>query len=266
MRESCEAFRQAQIIKPYLKKCPDNEVQIIRPPSGHGGKVCEPCSSTNRIEQRKRESAQKRARRAKLKRHKMTAGIGAGNVVWTAPTTWRASVVDGPTLALHSPQPRRLNTFNVRLMAQAHQYELNGSISTATTAQNYVNVSQQERGVYSPSSQLFTATTSRVLQPQENGHDRVATEMRDETNLYHQYKTKTQGLPTATLDTPVYQEQQRQPVGLGISIADDVKWGQDPPETCSLNQWSFRKELEQWSIIFEEDNDVFDDARSFGEG
>ncbi|CAD6587920.1 MAG: hypothetical protein ASARMPREDX12_003052 [Alectoria sarmentosa] len=260
MREPCEAFLKAQAIKIYLNECPGVEIPIIRALSGHGGKVCEPCSKKNRNERRIRENAQKRARRTKLKRDKMTAGIGAGNVVWTAPNAWTASVVDAQIVALHSPQPRRLNTFKVKSVTQSLQYGLNSSISTATMAQNHVNVSQDERGVYSQSQQLFAATMSNVLQPQENGLDRIAIEMQDDLNLHHQHNSKPQDLPTTTLDVPIYPKQQSQQVGLGITIPEDAKWGQSHGEICSFNEWSFRMELQKWSTVFE-DNDDPDDAK-----
>lgn len=263
MRESCKEFQKARSIKPHLQKCPGNEIPVIRPLSGHGGKVCSRCSKKNKNEQRKRENAQKRARRAKLKRDKMTAGIGPGNVVWSAPNTWTASVVDAQTLALHSPPPRRRNTFSVRSMTQARQYGLNGSISTATMAQNHVNVSQDERRVYTQSHHLFAAKTSNHLQAPENVQDKTATEMHDITSLHHRYKRESPDLPSPMLDTPLYQkqqQQQRQPVGLGISIAndDDAKQGQSHTEMCYSNEWSFLMELKEWSTVFEEGDDPDD--------
>ena len=258
MRESCEAFQKAQAINPLLKECPVDEVQLIRSRSGHGGKVCLDCSSKNRDEQRKRENAQKRARRAKLKRDKMTAGIGAGNVVWTPPSTCAASVVDAQTVALHSPQPKRLNTSKVRSITQAYQCGLDGS--SATMAPNNVNAPQQGRGIYSRSRQLFTATSSHVPQSQGDDRDRVAIEMRDETKLHHPYRSDPQDVTTTKLDIPLYQEEQREEVGLGITMTNDTKCGQSHTETCSFSEWSFRMELNQWCTVFE-DNDDSEDAK-----
>ncbi|KAF6232313.1 hypothetical protein HO173_009418 [Letharia columbiana] len=255
MREPCEAFQKARTIKRHLKSCPGDEIPVIRPLSGHGVKVCGTCSKKNRNEQRKRENAQKRARRAKLKRNKMTAGIGAGNVVWAPPNTWPSIVVDSQTLALHSPQPKPLNDFNVRSMTQALQHGLNGSISTAMMSHNHVSVSQHERGVYSQSHQVLAATMSNALQLQEDGHDRIATEMRDDVTLHHQYKFESPDLPTTMLDVPVYQEQQCQHVGPGITMADDAKWEQSRTETCTFSEWSFRMELNEWSTVFDDNDD-----------
>lgn len=261
MKEACKSYEQARVIEPHLKKCPGKEIPVIRPLSGHGGKVCEPCSNTNRNAQRKRENAQKRARRAKLKRDKKTAGIGAGNVVWTVPNTWVASVVDPQTLALHSPQPRRFNTSSVRSMTHALQYKLNSSFGTATIAQDPVDVSLDELGVYSPYRELFAASVvSDVVQPQENGHDRIATEICDDADWHHQYKTSPQELQPTILEPSLYHKQQRQQVGLGIAMANDAKWVQSDSETCSLKEWSFRMELNNWSTVFEDDDDP-DDAK-----
>ncbi len=258
MREPCLAFRKAQVINSHLDSCPADEIQVIRPLSGHGGKVCEACRTKNRKEQRKRENAQKRARRAKLKRNKMTAGIGAGNVVWTAPKIWSPNVVDAQTLALHSPPTQRINTLKVRSTTQALQYALSGSLSTATMTQNHVDVSHHEHGIYSRSHQLFAATTSNILHPQEKGHDTIVTELRDDTQIHHHYESEPQDLSATLLDGPLYEDQKHQPVGLGISMPNDAKWGQYHPETCSFNEWSFRMELNEWSTVFDDDDHPYD--------
>ena len=260
MRDLCPVFQEAQAIKPHLKKCPVRDYEMIRPLSGHGGKVCAPCRKKNRDEQRKRENAQKRARRAKLKRDKMTAGIGAGNVVWTPPNTWAPSVVDAHTLALHSPQPQRFNTFKVRSMTQALQYELNGSISTETITHDHTNVSQDERGIYSQSRQIFAATMSDALQPQKNGHDMLATGIPEDNNLSSQHEDKTQDLTKTMIDDPEHQPQKHEQVGLGITIPNDAKWGESHAEPCSFSEWSFRMELNEWSTVFEDNGDS-DDAK-----
>lgn len=144
-------------------------------------------------------------------------------------------------------------------MIQARQYGLNGSISTATIAQNHVNVSQDERGVYS--RQRFATTRSEVLQLQGNVHDKTATEEGDNTNLHHQYKSELPpDFTPPMLDTPLYQKQQeRQPVGLGISIAnDDAKQSRSHTETCYSNEWAFLTELKEWSTVFEDGDDPDD--------
>ena len=233
MREPCKAFEKAQIIMPYLKKCPVDEIQVLRSPAGHGGRVCEGCRKNNRNEQRKRENAQKRARRAKLKKERMSSGIGNGNVVWTPPQMWTPSVVDEQTLALHSPQPQRL--FKVRSTTQALQYALNGGISTATMTEKHVDVSQHERGIYSKSRH---ATISNAPQPQ--GY--AVTKMHDDTDL-HQCLIEPQCLLTTPLDEPLYRGQKQQPVGLGITIASNAKWDQRITESYSVNEWSCRMEL-----------------------
>lgn len=296
MREPCDAFKEAQDIEAHLETCPGREIKVIRAPSGHGGRVCETCRKTNRDEQRKRENAQKRARRAKIKREKMTAGIGAGNVVWvppktclpsvvgtpntssssvmTTPNAWSSSVADSPhtpsssvvttpnscsssvagpptfvdELTLYSPQPRHLNTFNVRSMTQALHCRRNGSISTATLKETNVNY-KHERGVEYRSRQLFVATTSNVLQPQENDHDQIPGGIRDDASLHHDFPT--------SLDFPlyqdVYQDEQCEKVGLGITVADDAKRGPSHTETSWFS--NFQKELKGWSTIFEDNND-----------
>ncbi len=254
MRESCEAFQKMKAIKTHLKKCPVEEIQLTRSPAGHGGKVCGPCSKKNRDEQRKRENAQKRARRAKLKRDKMTAGIGAGNVVWTPPNTWASSVVDARTVALHSPQPQRLNTHKVLSSTQTLQYGLNGSVSRATMAKNQMKAPQKERRVYSRSCQLFAATVSNVLQPQENGHDSITPELCHDTELHHQHRSEPHDVPTSKLDVPWYQEEQRDQIGLGITIPNDPKSGESDTDTCSF----FRMELNEWSTVFDNSDDSDD--------
>ena len=254
MRESCETFREAQMNEPHLEKCPDNEIETIRPSSGHGGKVCELCSRKNRNRQREQENTRKRARRANLKRDKMTAGIGIGNVVWTAPNDWGNSVVDTPTLPLHSPTPRRLH---MRFMAQARQHGLDGRIGTSTLAQNHTKISQQKGAVYSQSSQSFRSTTYHVQQPQEHGQDEIANETLGGTNLCQKYESKPQGLPTPTLDAPACQETQCEPVGLGITLADDAKWGQIYGDRYRSSDWEceFRDELMKWSTVWDPDDD-----------
>ena len=271
MRESCEAFRKAQALNPSLQRCLGVEVQTIRPPSGHGAKVCEPCGKRNRNEQRMRENAQKRARRAKLKKNKMTAGIGAGNVVWSPPNTWTPSNMDAQNLALHSPQaqrkgrPRGPHVLSVRSMTQAQrQYGLNGSVSTAMMAQRHVNLCQHERDAHLESRQLFAATMSNVLHPPENGHDRIITDIHHDADLHHHYnKTGPKylptpepdiPLPTPKLDVPLYQEQQHQPIGLGVTIPNDAKQEQSHTETCVFKEWSFRMELNEWSTVFDDDD------------
>ena len=260
MKEPCKAMQKAQAIKPHLKSCPGEETRVVRHLSGHGSKVCEACKKKNRDEQRKRENAQKRARRAKLKRDKMTAGIGKGNVVWTSPSVWTPSVVDAPTLALHSPQPRRPFTFKVRSTTQALQYALNGSISIATMMQNDIDVSQREHGVYSESRQMVVATTSNLLQPANDCLDEMVTEVCDATNSRHLHEDEPQDLPSKLLDEPFCEEQKRQPVGLGITIPSDHQQDHDHTEPCSFSEWSFRMELNKWSTVFDDDDP--DDAKA----
>ena len=254
MRESCETFREAQMNEPQLEKCPDNEIETIRPSSGHGGKVCEVCSRKNRNRQREQENARKRARRAKLKKDKMTAGIGAGNVVWTAPNTWGDSVVDAPTLAVHSPTPRRLH---MRFMAQARQHGLDGRISTSTMAQDHTKISHQKGGVYSHASQCYRSTTYHVQQPQERCQTKTANETIGSTNLCQESESKPQDLPTPTRDAPACQETQCKPIGLGISLADDAKWGQSHGDRYCSSDWEreFRDELMKWSTLWDPDDD-----------
>ena len=213
-----------------------------------------PLQQENRDEQRNRENAQKRARRAKLKRDKMTAGIGAGNVVWTPPNTRAPSVVDARTVAPHSPQPQRLNTSKVLSTTQALQYGLNGSISRATMAKTQMKAPQKERRFYSRSCQLFAATVSNVLQPQENGHDNVTPELCNDTELHHQHRSEPQQVPTSKLDVPWYQEEHCDQIGLGITIPNDAKSGESNTETCSF----FRMELNEWSTVFDNSDDSDD--------
>ncbi|KAM0794328.1 hypothetical protein BDR22DRAFT_711067 [Usnea florida] len=254
MRESCETFREAQMSAPYLEKCPDKEIEIIRPASGHGGKVCESCSRKNRNRQREQENARKRARRAKLKRDKMTAGIGAGNVVWTAPNIWGNSVVDAPTLAVHSPTPRRLH---MKFMAQASQHGLNGRISTSTMAQNHTKISQEQGCVYSHSGQSYRSTTYHVQQQQEHGQFKNAEETLGSTNLCQESENKLQSLPTPAPDGPACHETKHEPVGLGITLTDDAKWGQSHGEKYSSSDWEreFRDELMKWSTVWDPDDE-----------
>ena len=254
MRESCEVFREAQMNEPHLEKCPNKEIEIIRPSSGHGGKVCESCGRKNRNRQREQENARKRARRAKLKRDKMTAGIGAGNVVWTAPNTWGNGVVDAPTLAVQSPTPRRLH---MRFMAQAHQHGLDGRISTSTMAQNHTKISQQQGDVYSHSRQSYRSTTYHVQQPQEHGQAKLAKEILGSTNLCQGSERKSQSLPTPSPDGPACQETKCKPVGLGITLSDDAKWGQSHGDKYCSSDWEreFRDELMKWSTVWDPDDD-----------
>ena len=256
MRDSCEIFREAQMNEPRLEKCPDKEIEIIRPSSGHGGKVCESCSRKNKNRQREQENARKRARRAKLKRDKMTAGIGAGNVVWTAPKSWGNTVVDAPTLALHSPTPRRLH---MTFMAQARQHGLDGRISTSTMAQNHTKISQQQGGVYSHSRQSYRSTTYHVQQPQEHGQAKIAKEILGSTNLCQESESKPQSLPTPTPtpDGPACQEIKRERVGLGITLTNDDKWGHSHGEKYCSSDWEleFRDELKKWSTVWDPDDD-----------
>lgn len=82
-------------------------------------------------------------------------------------------------------------------MTQAqHQYGLNGSISTATMAQYLI-----KSEAYHESRQSLTTTMSNVLQPQENGYDRIATEVRDDSQLHRQYNQ--QYLPTPKSGVPL---------------------------------------------------------------
>lgn len=266
MREPCETFQEARGIDPRLKTCPRGDIEVIRPRSGHGSKVCERCKGRNRDEQRTRENSRKRERRAKLKRDKMTAGIGSGNVVWTGPEFWTPSVIDAQTLALHSPQPRRFNTLKVRSMTQALHYgPKHRSINTAKVEQTHIDVSHHDCEVYSqPPRQVFTATMSDILLSQENSPDMNPIETRDNTNLCHGYEHGPQNIPspptTAASDGPACQPQKSQPVGLGITVPDDTKQGQSHTETCSFNEWSFRMELHQWSSVFEEEEEEEDDG------
>ena len=83
-------------------------------------------------------------------------------------------------------------------------------------------------------------------------------EMRNDTNLHRQYENEPQVVPTKSVDGQLCQEQKDQPVGLGITMANDTEWGQKFTETCSSSEWSFRMELNKWSTVFDEDDD-FDD-------
>ena len=289
MREPCKAFQAEQVLKPHLENCPGNEIQAIRPLSGHGVKVCGRCRKKNREEQRQRENAQKRARRAKLKRQKMTAGIGAGNVVWTAPKTWKPSVMDARLVAPLSPQPQRPRLWNIlKVMSttQALQYALHGCISTATMTQDHVDISHHEGGVYSESCQTFATTTSNILPPQGNCDDMVVTEMHNDTSLRYQYESEPQAVATKALDEPLYQEHKGQPVGLGIkmnidaespnesvyqeqehdqvglgiTMNKDPEWYQKHTEAYPFDECSFRTELNKWSTVFDDSNEDDDDA------
>ena len=254
MRESCEIFLEAQMDEPLLTKCPNKEIEIIRPSSGHGGKVCESCTRKNRNRQREQENARKRARRAKLKRDKMTAGIGAGNVVWTAPHTLGTRVFDEPTLALHSPTPRRLH---MRFMAQARQHGLDGRINTSTMAQNHTKISQQQGAVYSHSRQSYRSTTYHAQQTQEHGQAKIGKETLGSINLCQEFESRPQGLPTPALDALAYQDIKREPVGLGITLTDDAKWGQSNGDNYCSGDWEceFRDELKKWSTVWDPDDD-----------
>ena len=287
MREPCKAFLAEQVLNPHLENCPSNEIQAIRPPSGHGVKVCGRCRKRNHEEQRQRENAQKRARRAKLKRQKMTAGIGAGNVVWTAPKICKPSVMDARLVAPLSPQPQRPRLWSmlkVMSTTQALQYALHGCISTATITQDHVNISHHEGGVYSQSCQTFATTTSNILRPQGSCDDVMVTEMHDDTSLHYQYESEPQAVATRALDEPpyqkhkgppvglgikmdidaespnepVYQEQKHEQVGLGITMNKDPEWNQKHTEACSSDECSFQRELNKWSTVFD-DSDGDDD-------
>lgn len=258
MRELCKEFQKALFINPCLVECPGGEIQVIRPPSGHGAKVCGSCKKTNREAQRDRENAQKRARRAKLKREKMTAGMGAGNVLWTAPNTWIPNIMDTQILPLYSPQPRRpggCDILKVRSTTHALQYALNGSISMATMTQDHINVSHQEHEVYSRSCPTSAATSFNDPHPQEYSQATLPTEMCEKINLRHLYEIEPQNGPTKQLDEPFSQAEKCQPVGLGITVANDAELGPNHTEACSFNEWGFRMELNQWSTVFDEDDD-----------
>ena len=293
MREPCTPYQTQQILKPYLENCPGHEVQVIRPPSGHGVKVCERCRKKNREDQRQRENAQKRARRAKLKRQKMTAGIGAGNVVWTTPKTWKPIVMDARLIAPLSPQPQRPRLWNIlkiMLTTQALQYALHGCTSTATMTQDHVDISHHEGGVYSQSCQTFatttTTTTSNILRPQGNCDDIMVSEMHDDTSLRCEYETETQATATKGLDHPPYQKHKGQPiglgikmdidaeppdepvfqerkhdqVGLGISMNKDPEGNQNLTEAYSFDECKFGTELNKWSTVFDDSDDDDDDV------
>lgn len=258
MREPCKAFQKALAINPHLIECPGDEIQVIRPPSGHGAKVCGSCKKTNRETQRDRENVQKRARRAKLKREKMTAGIGAGNVLWTAPIHWIPNIMDAQISPLYSPQPRRplgCNILKVRSTTHALQYALNGSISMATMMQDNIDVSHQEHEVYAQSYPTSAATTSHDPHSQEYSHATLTTEMRENIDLQHLYECEPQVGSTKQLDEPFSPAEKCQPVGLGITMANDAELGPNHTEACSFNEWSFRMDLNQWSTVFDEDDD-----------
>ena len=289
MREPCKAFQAEQVLNPYLEDCPANEIQAIRPHSGHGAKVCGRCRKKNREEQRQRENAQKRARRAKLKQQKMTAGIGAGNVVWTAPKQQKPSMMDACLVTPLSPQPQRPRLWNIlKVMSttQALQYALHGCISTATVTQNHVDISHHEGEVYSQSCQTFATTTSNILRPQGTCDDMMVADMHDDTSLHYQYESEPQAVGTKALDAPPYQEQKGQPVGLGIKLDIDAEsrsepvyqeqkyeqvglgiimnkdpgWDQKDTEAYPFDECSFRTELNKWSIVFDDSDENDDDA------
>ena len=292
MREPCKAYQAEQILKPHLENCPCYEVQAIRPPSGHGVKVCGRCRKKNREDQRQRENAQKRARRAKLKRQKMTAGIGAGNVVWTTPKTWKPSVMDARLIAPLSPQPQRPRLWNIlKIMSttRALEYALHGCTSTATTTQDHLDMSHHESGVYSQSCQTFAKTTttttmSNILRPLGNCDDRMVTEMHDDTSLRCQYQTEPQATATKGLDDPPYQSPEGQPVGLGIKMDIDTEPPDEPvfqerkhdqvglgitikkdpewnhTEAYSFDECNFQTELNKWSTVFDDSDEDDDDA------
>lgn len=265
MKETCEAFRKARATEPDLETCPVEEIKAPRPKSGHGSRVCTTCKKRNKEEQRKRENAQKRARRAKIKKDKKTAGIGSGNVVWTPPPTpWTPSVVDAHTLALHSPparrKNRRLNTFSRRSVAQQLQYGPRGNNTTTTTntapvVQNHLNAAQLKRDVYAQSRQVFETTMVHRLQSLENGHDRA---MRD---VQHLYRREPQYLPTIEPYALVRKEDQA--IGLGITMANEASWEQTHThtETCSVREWKFRMELNEWSTVFDDDDEEVEDVK-----
>lgn len=290
MREPCKAFEAEQMLKPHLENCPGVEIQAIRPPSGHGVKVCVRCRKKNREEQRQRENAQKRARRAKLKRQKMTAGIGTGNVVWTAPKIWNPSVVDARLVAPLSPQPQRPRLWNIlKVMSttQALQYALHGCIGTTTMTQDHVDISHHEGEVYSQSCQTFATATSNILRPQGNCDDIKVTKMHDDTSLPCEYESEPQAVATKPLDEsfyqehkgqsvglgigmnteakspdePVYLEQMHEQIGLGITMSKDPEWNQKHTEGYPFDEYSFRTELNKWSTVFDDsDEDEDDDA------
>ena len=294
MREPCKAFRAEQNLFPHLEDCPDSEIQVIRPSSGHGAKVCGRCRKRNREEQRQRENAQKRARRAKLKQQKMTAGIGAGNVVWTAPKTWKPSVMNADLMAPLSPQPKRSRLWNileVMSTTQALQYALYGCISTSTMTQDHVDITHHKGGVYSQSCQTFATTTSNILWPRENCDDTMVTEMHDDTSIRYQYESELQAAATKALDAldeplyqkhegqqvglgikmeidaespnkPVYQEQKDEQVGLGITINQDPEWNQKHTETYPFDECNFPTELKKWSTVFDDSDEDDDDSHN----
>ena len=289
MREPCKTFQAEQILKPHLEDCPGNEIQAIRPPSGHGVKVCTRCRTKNREEQRQRENAQKRARRAKLKRQKMTAGIGAGNVVWTTPKTWKPSVMDARLVAPLSPQPQRPRLWDILKIVsttRALQYPLHGCVSTAKMTQDDVDISHHEGGAYSQSCQTFaTAATSHILRPQGNCDGMMVSEMHDDTSPRYQYESEPQAAATKALDEPpsqehkgqpvglgiqmdidaespnepVYQEQEHDEVGLGITMNMRPEWDQKNTEAYSFDECNFRTELNKWSTVFDDSDEDDDD-------
>ena len=152
----------------------------------------------------------------------MTAGIGAGNVVWAAPSIWTPSIIDAQTVALHSPQPRRLNTFNVKSTTQAIEYGLDGGIGMATVALDHVNVSQDECGVYSQSRQVFATTMSKAQPLQGKRYDMIMTEVHNDTNIIRQYQNEWLEFSAMMPCVPLYEEQKGEAVGLGITLPNDA--------------------------------------------
>ena len=166
--------------------------------------------------------------------------------------------MDTQIWALQSPQPQRplrCNILKVRSTTQALQYALNGSISMATMMQDDVDVSHDERVVYSQSCQTFATTTSSVLQPQGNSDDMTVSEMHDDANLHYPRKTELPSLSTKPLDVPSFQEQKRQPVGLGITMNNDTERDQKHTEACPFDESGFQMELNKWSTVFDDDDD-----------
>ena len=254
MREPCKAFETARLSKPHLEVCPE-EMPLIRPLSGHGMRVCKPCRVTNRSKQRERENAQKRARRLRLKKDKMTAGIGAGNVVWTPPKICIPSVMDPQTLGMHSIQ----SSTRVESTTQEIQYGLIGSIGRAALAQTDINISQKECGVYTQSCQEFASSMATVLPSREIDHDTVAHDMYQDNNSRHEFGSDSQDYTSTSFPTPSCGELKHEEASLDITLPLVPKWNQTTTETCSssFNEWSssFRMELQKWSTVFDEDFD-----------
>ena len=109
----------------------------------------------------------------------------------------------------------------------------------------------------------------------------MATEMHDDANMHHEYESEQQDVALNALDgpsyrkqmhepvglgvtlnnevksanEPAYQEQKCQPVGLGITINNDAEWDPINTEACPLDEGSFRMELNKWSSVFDDDED-----------